>query len=149
MSGKGAAFLLLEAGGQLFGLDLSFIEAVIPYRTPDPVPFQRSSTLGALLHRGRFLGVADLGRMLGLPASEEESRAVIAVIERGGAYVGLVASASHGLLREAEIEEEARVLGKYEGPFHLFSVKTGSHVAHVIDLAAMLEELSGKLERSA
>lgn len=148
MSAKGAAYLLLEAGGELFGIDLAMVEAVVPYARPAAVPFQKPETLTALLHRGRFMGVVELGRMLGVAADVEEGRAVIAVIEREGAYIGLAASASHGLLREAEIGDEARVIGKWSGPFHLFSARFGGRVAHLIDAEALLEELSGRIERA-
>lgn len=148
MSATGAAYLLLEVGGSLFGLDLSLVEAVIPYRRPDAVPFQRREVVGGLLHRGRFMGVTDLGLLLGLAPTTDDGRAVIVVTGGAEAYAGLVASASHGLLRAADIEEEAKVLGKWEGPFLLYSVKFGDRVAHMLDARSLLEEMSGKAGRS-
>ena len=149
MSAKGIAYLLLDVGGEVFGLDLELVEAVIPYARPDAVPFQRRDTVEALLYRGKFMGVADLGRLLGLKQTPEEGRAVIAVVETGGAHVGLIASASLGLLRAVDLGDEARVMGKWEGPFLGHSVKYGERVAHIVDFDALIGDFAGRLERSA
>lgn len=148
MTPNGSAYLLLEVGGELFGLDLALVEAVIPYRRPAPVPFQKPEALSGLLHRGRFTGVADLGRILGLPPIAEEGRAVIAIVERGGAYAGLAASASHGLLKVDEMGDEARVIGRWEGPHLLHSVRSGDRVVHLIDAEGLLEAFSSVIERA-
>lgn len=146
MSPEHNANLLLMVGGELFGIPLAKVLAVTPYQTPGPVPFQQSRGVGALLHRGQFMGVVDLGDLLKIRADLDPSRAVIAVMESEGGFVGLVAESSKGILRESEISEVAKALGRFEGPHLDSTIKAGERVIHLLNFESLINAVAQMVE---
>lgn len=136
------ACLLLEVAGHVFGIDLNAVKAVMPYQEPSPVPYQERAVLGALLHRGVFMGVTGLGRLLGMDAELEEGKAVIAVIDVGGGLIGLAADASRGVVRDLSVLEEVRVKDRVESQLVGRAFKAGTVTVNLLDLEALTAGLA-------
>lgn len=149
MGREGDSFLVLEADGRFFGLDVRRIESVIGFREPIPIPRAPAGFLGGLLHHGEFLGVIHLAEPLGLDARVEADRAVIAVLDWDGGAVGLAAERSHGLFLPEADAEEVRVLGRWEGPFHARTVRFREKDVHLLDLDGLFSALGSRIAGNA
>lgn len=140
------AYLVLKQGRERFGLNLDRVEAVVPYAQAEPMPWQPEGVLGAQLYRGQFMGVVDLAPLLGLARSAPNAGHIVAVVEKEGGYVGFLAEGSDGILKGQSITEEARVLGRWEGPFLSYSVKVEGRFIHLLDLEEMIDTIELELE---
>lgn len=142
MSRGEGPYLVLEAGGRRFGLAVDAVQAVLAYQEAAPMPQCPPGFLGGAVFHGEFLGLTPLAGRLDLPLALDPERAVIAVLSLGGGLVGVVAERSHGLLRPGPDDEEAHVLGRWEGPFGDRTVRVRGSEVHLLDAEAFLDSLA-------
>jgi purine-binding chemotaxis protein CheW len=127
-------YLVIEAGGQRFALELTAIREIVPARAATRLPGSPPWVIGLLNLRGAVLTVVDLAIRLGLESIEGESIVVLDVEERAlGVRVDHVLSVANAEDAVVEPVEAARAAdGLVMG-----MVRLADEPAALIDAAAL------------
>ncbi len=82
------AVLAVWLGSERYAIELSDLAEVIAYRGSTSVPGAPPALLGVINVRGDIRAVADLGRLLDLPKSADESAGYVLMLRQKGRTVG-------------------------------------------------------------
>ncbi|HSH69392.1 MAG TPA: chemotaxis protein CheW [Deferrisomatales bacterium] len=145
MNAPANSYLVVEVGGEEFGLAVEQVATVIDYRPTTPIPGRPGPFLGALNHHGELLPVAPLATLLGQPPRLDPERAVIVVLRWQDALLGLAAERALGLLTPLDRTRLTHVLGRWDGPHLLHTLETEGRRVHVLDLAGLCAELAERI----
>ena len=145
MDAPANSYLVVEVGGEEFGLAVEQVETVIGYRPTTPIPGRPGPFLGALNHHGELLPVAPLATLLGQKPRLDPERAVIVVLQWQDALLGLAAERALGLLTPLDRTRLTHVLGRWDGPHLLHTLETEGRRVHVLDLAGLCDELAERI----
>ena len=145
MEAPAHSYLVVEVGGEEFGLEVARVVTVIDYRQTTPLPGRPGPFLGALNHHGELLPVAPLATLLGQQPHLDPERAVIVVLQWEDALLGLVVDLAHGLLTPLDRTRLTHVLGRWDGPHLLHTLETEGRRVHVLDLDSMFGELAERI----
>ncbi|TPG60429.1 chemotaxis protein CheW [Roseomonas nepalensis] len=85
----GAPVLVVALGGELFGLPLDGVAAVLAAEPPCRLPGSPPEVLGLRARAGRIHAVLDLARLLGLPGGEGEHDVLLRPPPAGGRRLAL------------------------------------------------------------
>jgi twitching motility protein PilI len=106
----------IEIGGERYLVDLLEAGAIVPVPALTRVPLTQPWYLGLANIRGSLLGVIDLARYLGGPATALQSAARIITLAPGlGMPCGLLATRVVGLRQAAEMQPEGEHLLDADG----------------------------------
>jgi purine-binding chemotaxis protein CheW len=83
------SMLVFSLGAERYALDLTVIREVFPFSGCAPVPGASAALLGVVNVRGEIRPVADLARLIGLPAGEEDAPGHVLLLRRQGHPVGV------------------------------------------------------------
>jgi purine-binding chemotaxis protein CheW len=81
--------LVFGIGVERYGLELSELAEVLPYRGCTPVPGAPAALLGVINVRGDIKTVADVRRILDLPAGDDSAPGYVVMLRRGDGTIGL------------------------------------------------------------
>jgi chemotaxis signal transduction protein len=81
--------LVFSLGAERCALELTAIREVFPFSGCAPVPRAPEALLGVVNLRGEIRPMADLARLLDLPAGQEDAPGHVLLLRRGGQPVGL------------------------------------------------------------
>ena len=145
MDGAANSYLVVEVGGEEFGLEVERVETVIDYQDTTPIPGRPGPFLGALNHHGDLLPVAPLATLLGQKPRLDPERSVIVVLQWQDAQIGLAADRAHGLLTPLDHTRVTHVLGRWDGPHLRHTLESEGRRVHVLELDGMLGELAERI----
>ncbi len=82
--------LSVSLNGQIFGLNVAKVQAIIQYSADQvtTLPQTPPSMLGMLIYRSSSIPLIDLGHFLGIPALQENERAIVIVTEFNNKVTG-------------------------------------------------------------
>ena len=145
MEAAGPSYLVVGVEGEEFGFDVRRVETVVEYRQPTPIPGRPVPFLGALNHHGDLLPVVALATLLGFQPRVDPVHSVIVVLPWEESLLGLLVERAHGMLTPLERSRLTHVLGRWNGPHLQFTLETEGRRVHVLDVDALLSDLSRRL----
>jgi purine-binding chemotaxis protein CheW len=86
----GAEVIVCRLGGERYAIELAHLAAIQPSRGLTPIPCTPGYVAGALNVRGEVVTVLDLAVALGLPPATETTPAMVLLLPRNDALVGLL-----------------------------------------------------------
>lgn len=99
-AGETTAILVFTRGGDRFGVEAVQVTEALPPASLAPLPGAPPFLAGVIHHRGRVLGVFDLGPLLSLPIAGGAAPAVrVIVVQAPGMTFGLQADEVVGVVR--------------------------------------------------
>jgi chemotaxis signal transduction protein len=81
--------LVIGVGTERYGIELSELTEVLPYRGCTPVPGAPPALLGVINVRGDIKPVADLRRVLDLPPGDDSATGYVVMLRRADGGIGL------------------------------------------------------------
>ncbi len=85
--------LTFRCGGQRYAIDIMDVREIRGWSEPTPLPHAPAFLRGMVNLRGTVLPVTDLAQRLGLPATADDPRNVIIVVQSGRRVHGLLVEA--------------------------------------------------------
>jgi purine-binding chemotaxis protein CheW len=103
--------LSFRCGGRAYAIDIMAVREIRTWSEPTPLPHCPPYMLGMLNLRGSVLPVIDLSLRLGQPASVEDRRNVIIIVQLGTSIQGLLVEAVSDIIAPdlAEMQEVPRL----------------------------------------
>lgn len=89
----GTELLTFKCGGQGYAVDIMSVREIRSWSQPTPLPHAPPFMRGMVNLRGSVLPVMDLAQRMGRPATTDDPRNVIIVIQQGKRFHGLLVDA--------------------------------------------------------
>lgn len=109
--GQGNELLTFKCGGQGYAVDIMSVREIRSWSQPTPLPHAPPYMRGMVNLRGSVLPVMDLAQRIGRPATIDDPRNVIIVIQQGQRFHGLLVDAVSDIVhpRGDQLQEIPRV----------------------------------------
>lgn len=109
--GTGTELLTFKCGGQGYAVDIMSVREIRSWSPPTPLPHAPPFMRGMVNLRGSVLPVMDLAQRMGRPATADDPRNVIIVIQQGNRFHGLLVDAVSDIVhpRTDQLQEVPRV----------------------------------------
>src|SRR5262249_23324974 len=130
-------FLIVELGGQRYGLAVADVREIVRAVPPVPLPGAPPLVEGVINIRGSVVPVLDLRRSFGLPARPLEHTDHLVIVRTAGRLVALRVDRALDLVRVAPADVEAVEFGA-AGQSAAWVAKLPGDLVHVQDLRALL-----------
>lgn len=134
--------VLLRLGERVFGIDLSVVREIIPFRRATRLPGAPAHVAGLINVRGSIITVVDLGMRLGLDSTAAPDASVVLVDHRS-TVVGLAADEVLDVQRQGEGDgaiEAVMADGEVPGVLRALG-RQGDNAVLVIDADAILRQI--------
>jgi chemotaxis signal transduction protein len=132
-----AAFLVVRAGGERYGLDLAAVREVVDIAPPHPVPSRAPALRGVMPLRERHVSLVHLGALLGGGAPPERTGETAVVIAIGPASLALEVDDV-----EEVVDRGATWVGGAPAGWAAGVWRVGEDLVTVLDLGVLAERLS-------
>jgi len=139
-AGETTEILVFTRGGDRFGVEAVRVAEALPPASLTPLPGARPFLAGAIQHRGRILGVFDLGRLLALPGAASAASPVrVVVVQALGMTFGLQADEVSGVVR-VDARDVAAAGAATSGGRQAWLRATTADMVSILDLDALARD---------
>lgn len=107
----GTELLTFKCGGQGYAVDIMSVREIRSWSQPTPLPHAPPFMRGMVNLRGSVLPVMDLAQRMGRPATADDPRKVIIVIQQGKRFHGLLVDAVSDIVhpRSDQLQDVPRI----------------------------------------
>jgi purine-binding chemotaxis protein CheW len=132
--------VLCELAGELYGVEIAWVEEIIRLPAITPVPRARFAVQGVINLRGTIMPVVDPRLVLDLPCAAPTRNSRVIVVQVGGHTIGLIVDAVTEVRRvpAAAIEPPAALGGDLDTTHLRGIAKLDGRLAMLLDLASAL-----------
>lgn len=129
-------------GKALCGMDILNIQEINKLMDMTKVPQAPDYVMGILNLRGQIVTIIDLGKKLGLPATELTSKRRNIIVNSQGEYVGLMAARISDVVHSEidKIEPPPANIGGVQGKYFKGVFKTENNLIGILDMEEVLKE---------
>ena len=130
--------LEVRMGGAGYGFELQFVNEVLPFSPPTPLPSTPAFVLGMLLARSRVVSCIDLLSFLGLPVSRLTDPAAVVVLADGQMEIAVLVDEVGGVSTDGH--HDAHASAKLPGKAQRLLRGVTASGAFILDSAALLAD---------
>lgn len=139
-AGATTEILVFTRAGDRFGVEAVRVAEALPPASLTPLPGARPFLAGVIQHRGRILGVFDLGRLLSLPITAAAGSSVrVVVVQAMGMTFGLQADEVSGVMR-VDARDVAAASAETSGGRQAWLRATTADMVSILDLDALARD---------
>jgi purine-binding chemotaxis protein CheW len=142
-------FLTFVLGEEEYGLDAHKVESILSIQPITPMPNTPHYFKGVTTVRGQVAPVISMRAKIGMMEIEDTPETCIILVRlNSGAWAGMIVDTVRDVIDIAAADiEPPPSLGSFNGNEVIGLAKSGSKVKILIDVEAVLSELSGYMEK--